>query len=244
MIYETWPRPSLGGAFYAHAELPAVRAIQAHEPVCLRWRSPAPRSMRRRLAPQVAGSCQACDADHTPPKLHGPTLRSQKEWSHHQPRGHPMPLQAGFRAAMAAAICLVLQSAGLAHDGPHKHWLESLRRPDVNQSCCGEADIVKTKFKVENTGGPYPEDRWYAWLNESMDADPASENPPGVCSERRSLSVRGWRHHPVLRAAQGRHLKGRGVHHRVRPGRWDGAPELVAECRLPAPPSIRLRGRS
>ena len=87
-----------------------------------------------------------------------------------------MPLQAGFRAAMAAAICLVLQSAGLAHEGPHQHWLESLRLPDasldlddvgVNQSCCGQADIVKTKFKVENTGGPYPEDRWYAWLYES-----------------------------------------------------------------------------
>jgi hypothetical protein len=87
-----------------------------------------------------------------------------------------MPLRAGFRAAMAAAICLVLQSAGLAHDGPHQHWLESLRRPGasldfddvgVNQSCCGQADIVKTKFKVENTGGPYPEDRWYAWLYES-----------------------------------------------------------------------------
>ena len=76
-------------------------------------------------------------------------------------------MPAGFRAAMAAAICLVLQSAGLAHDGPHQHWLESLRRPDVKQSCCGEADIVKTKFKVENTGGPYPEDRWYAWLYES-----------------------------------------------------------------------------
>ena len=78
-----------------------------------------------------------------------------------------MPLQAGFRAAMAAAICLVLQSGGLAHDGPHEHWLKGLKRPDVNQPCCGEADIVKTKFKVENTGGPYPEDRWYAWLEDS-----------------------------------------------------------------------------
>jgi hypothetical protein len=79
-----------------------------------------------------------------------------------------MPLQAGFRAATAVAICLVFQSAGLAHEGPLKHWLESLMRPDASfQPCCGDADIVKTKFKVENTGGPYPEDRWYAWLNES-----------------------------------------------------------------------------
>ena len=26
---------------------------------------------------------------------------------------------------------------------------------------------MKTKFKVESTGGPHPEDTWYAWLNES-----------------------------------------------------------------------------
>jgi hypothetical protein len=83
------------------------------------------------------------------------------------------------RAAMlAAAVCLVLQTAGLAHDGPHKQWLESLMRPDNDRHperladrkslfCCGEADIVKTKFKVENTSGPHPEDQWYAWLNES-----------------------------------------------------------------------------
>ena len=87
-----------------------------------------------------------------------------------------MPSQAGLRAAMAAAICLVLQSAGLAHDGPHKHWLESLMRPDVPyQHCCGEADIIKTKFKVENTGGPYPEDRWYAWLNETWTPIPSAK---------------------------------------------------------------------
>ena len=26
---------------------------------------------------------------------------------------------------------------------------------------------VQTKFKIENTGGQYPEDVWYAWLNDS-----------------------------------------------------------------------------
>ena len=103
---------------------------------------------------------------------------------------HKVFARTTWSALLAAAIYLVLQSAGLAHDGPHKHWLESLMRPDVaNKSCCGEADIVKTKFKVENTGGPYPEDRWYAWIEELLDADPARQNPPGVCSERRSLSV-------------------------------------------------------
>ena len=87
----------------------------------------------------------------------------------------------GFRAAalgLAAIILLELPTSGLAHDGPHKEWLGGLLRPDNNRYperrsdskslfCCGEADVVKTKFKVETTGGPYPEDRWYAWLNES-----------------------------------------------------------------------------
>jgi hypothetical protein len=33
--------------------------------------------------------------------------------------------------------------------------------------CCGEADVVKTKFKVESNGGLHPDDTWYAWLNEA-----------------------------------------------------------------------------
>jgi hypothetical protein len=83
-------------------------------------------------------------------------------------------------AALSAAAFLVLPPgcASLAHDGPHKEWLESLLRPDNDRHperqhdrkslfCCGEADIVKTKFKVENTGGRYPEDQWYAWLDGS-----------------------------------------------------------------------------
>jgi len=86
---------------------------------------------------------------------------------------------AGFRvAALATAIFLGLQTIGLAHDGPHREWLESLMRPDNDRHperqhdrkslfCCGEADIVKTKFKVENTGGRYPDDHWYAWLSDA-----------------------------------------------------------------------------
>jgi hypothetical protein len=30
--------------------------------------------------------------------------------------------------------------------------------------CCGIADTVKTKFKVEMADSVYPEDRWYAWF--------------------------------------------------------------------------------
>jgi hypothetical protein len=60
-------------------------------------------------------------------------------------------------------------------DGPYKEWFQSLERPDndkhperdeKSRSCCGAADVVKTKFKVESGDEKYPEDRWYAWLNE------------------------------------------------------------------------------
>ena len=62
-------------------------------------------------------------------------------------------------------------------DGPNKAWLEKLERPDNHLNphrqldpkslfCCGIADTVKTKFKVEAGNERYPEDRWYAWLKE------------------------------------------------------------------------------
>jgi hypothetical protein len=69
----------------------------------------------------------------------------------------------------------------LAHgqwpEGPFKQWFENLQRPDNNSHpersidhkslfCCGAADLAKTKFKVENGDERYPEDRWYAWVNE------------------------------------------------------------------------------
>jgi hypothetical protein len=58
---------------------------------------------------------------------------------------------------------------------PTSLWFQNLQRPDNNQHsyrqsdpkslfCCGVADTVKTKFKVEVGGEQYPEDRWYAWL--------------------------------------------------------------------------------
>src|SRR5262245_3912271 len=86
--------------------------------------------------------------------------------------------RAGASHTTAATVYFALISNCVAHSGPHKDWLEGLLRPDNHRHperqldpkslfCCGEADIVKTKFKVENTGGQHPEDRWYAWLNES-----------------------------------------------------------------------------
>ena len=86
-----------------------------------------------------------------------------------------------FAASLAVAPC-VCPTSGYATgewpDGPNKLWLEKLQRPDnylhperrndpKSLSCCGIGDTVKTKFKVENTGGQYPEDVWYAWLEET-----------------------------------------------------------------------------
>jgi hypothetical protein len=85
-------------------------------------------------------------------------------------------------AAWAAAICLAQPTTGSARgewpDGPYKGWFQNLKRPDNAKHpyreqdpkslyCCGAADVVRTKFKVESTGGPHPEDQWYAWLNDS-----------------------------------------------------------------------------
>lgn len=71
-------------------------------------------------------------------------------------------------------------------DGPQKDWFQSLRRPDNHQHperqldskslfCCGAADVVKTRFKVESAGGEYPEDTWYAWLDDVWTRIPAQK---------------------------------------------------------------------
>ena len=84
-------------------------------------------------------------------------------------------------AALAACISIALSSEAFPRgewpDGPNKTWFENLQRPDNHLHpyrqqdqkslyCCGEADVVRTKFKVESTGGPHPEDTWYAWLKD------------------------------------------------------------------------------
>jgi hypothetical protein len=70
---------------------------------------------------------------------------------------------------------LLSQAGGEWPDGPNKAWFESLQRPDNlghphrddrSRFCCGVADTVKTKFKVESGDARYPEDRWYAWLHD------------------------------------------------------------------------------
>jgi hypothetical protein len=87
----------------------------------------------------------------------------------------------GNAAVFAATISLTLPSELLAGgdwpDGPNKSWFEKLQRPDNHLNpqrqldtkslfCCGVADTVKTKFKVEPGNERYPHDQWYAWLKE------------------------------------------------------------------------------
>jgi hypothetical protein len=81
-------------------------------------------------------------------------------------------------AAIAAAVSTAVPTlaGGEWPDGPHKDFFQNLMRPDNylrpsgrDQSlfCCGVADVVKTKFKVETgTDNRYPEDQWFAWLGD------------------------------------------------------------------------------
>jgi hypothetical protein len=82
-------------------------------------------------------------------------------------------------AVLALTLLLIpssLFAGGDWPDGPYKSWFENLRRPDNDQNlnrdyrslfCCGVADTVKTKFKVELGTDKYPEDRWYAWVRDT-----------------------------------------------------------------------------
>ena len=94
---------------------------------------------------------------------------------------HKVFTRTTWSAVLAAAISVVFSTTGLPHgdwpDGPHKLWIESLQRPDnqknpqrdeLTRSCCGAGDVVKTRFRVlRDDNALYPEDRWYAWLNET-----------------------------------------------------------------------------
>ena len=95
---------------------------------------------------------------------------------------HEVIARATCSALLATASTLVFCTTGLTHadwpEGPHKEWVESLQRPDNDAHpyrksdpkslfCCGAADVVKTKFMVELGRDRYPDDVWYAWLNDT-----------------------------------------------------------------------------
>ena len=67
-------------------------------------------------------------------------------------------LAAGLIASVPLALSTELFAGGDWPDGPNKHWFQGLKRPDNAKHpyrdekslfCCGVADTVKTKFKVE-----------------------------------------------------------------------------------------------
>ena len=95
---------------------------------------------------------------------------------------HKVIARVTWSALLAAAISLVFCTTGLTHEGwpegPHKEWFQNLQRPDNDEHphrrldhkslfCCGAGDVVKTKFMVELGGDRYPDDVWYAWLNDT-----------------------------------------------------------------------------
>ena len=61
--------------------------------------------------------------------------------------------------------------------------------------CCGIADTVKTKFKVEPGDGKHPDDRWYAWLKEEWVAIPAEKTVPDFAPDGLHLQDL-WVHDP------------------------------------------------
>jgi hypothetical protein len=100
-----------------------------------------------------------------------------------------LPISFAERASERMAVWVVVASTSLAAffwtqpsmargewpDGPYKSWFENLQRPDnhlnpqrdeKSRYCCGIADVVDTRFKVESSDGSHPDDTWYAWLNE------------------------------------------------------------------------------
>jgi hypothetical protein len=79
-------------------------------------------------------------------------------------------------------------------DGPVKNFFEGLKRPDNDkhperdpsvQSCCGAADTVQTRFRVQPAGA-YAEDRWYAWLNDQWVAIPSEVIVPEYAPDGRA----------------------------------------------------------
>ena len=119
---------------------------------------------------------------------------------HNQPRRlylmHPRPCLAALLIGtilIGPQLCL---ARGEWPDGPNKGWFQSLERPDNDANphrkldpkslfCCGEADVVKTKFRVESGGDKYPEDRWYAWLDNQWTLVPPEKVVKGFAPDGR-----------------------------------------------------------
>jgi hypothetical protein len=86
---------------------------------------------------------------------------------------HLRSTAAALAAGIAFGVPPDVSAGGEWPAGPNHAWFENLQRPDNDKNpqrdkksrfCCGVADTVKTKFKVEPGDEKYPEDRWYAWI--------------------------------------------------------------------------------
>jgi hypothetical protein len=100
-----------------------------------------------------------------------------------------LTLVASALATALAGVALPACAGGEWPEGPNKLWFEQLQRPDNHLEpyrksdpkslfCCGIADTVKTKFKVEAGTERHPEDRWFAWLKEEWVLIPSEKIVP------------------------------------------------------------------
>jgi hypothetical protein len=90
----------------------------------------------------------------------------------------------------------------------HKEWFQNPERQLDPKSlfCCGAADVVKTKFMVEQGGDKYPEDVWYAWLNDTWTKIPTEKIVKDYAPDDQAHLFMLGGHNPVLCTAQGRPL--------------------------------------
>ena len=127
-------------------------------------------------------------------------------------------IAAGVAATVSLALPSELLAGGEWPDGPNKAWFQNLQRPDNNQHpyrqsdpkslfCCGIADTVKTKFKVEAGNERYPEDRWFAWLKDEWVLIPSEKIVEDHAPDGQPYLFHVGGHRPVLRAAQRRNSK-------------------------------------
>jgi hypothetical protein len=119
-------------------------------------------------------------------------------------------------AVLSTLTVLLVTGTGEEYpDGPLKDYFQQLERPDnhlnpsrkidqKSQFCCGIANTVKTKFKVEPGNEKYPEDRWYAWLNEEWRLIPPEKIVPSHAPDGQAYLFLLANTIQCFRAAEGR----------------------------------------
>jgi hypothetical protein len=121
-------------------------------------------------------------------------------------------------AALAGCIAIALSSAAFSRgewpDSPNRAWFENLQRPDNDVHperrydpkslyCCGEADVVKTKFKVESQRRPSPRRRLVRLAKRKVGLKSQKRNSSRIHLQLRSTALLAGGYDPMLRAAKG-----------------------------------------